>query len=94
MCDCVTVCVHMCVREREKDVYQIGRYKLCRRNKYNPRAQEYYWIIFKMNLFVKSSYPHSLVSLKFLLLNVEMEIFAGVLVITDFWKHWEDLMMS
>ena len=72
---CICLCACACVRERETGKgYQIERYKLCRGNTTNFRTHEYYWVFFlNRKLFVKSPYLHSLVSLTFLLLNVNME---------------------
>lgn len=54
--------------------YQIERYKLCRGNTTNFGVREYFRVFFlNRKLFVRSPSLHSLVSLTFLLLNVNME---------------------
>lgn len=70
------MCVYVCEREREREGRVSNRkvHKLCRGH--NSRIRGHYWIFFfsvKRVLFVKSSYPHSLVSLKSLGLKVKME---------------------
>lgn len=92
----VHMCVSACVSDKGRGV-KWEENKLFRGNKNNSRVPEYYQIPRpppkNRKLFVKFSYSPSLILWNTCGWMSKWRQIVSVLVITDFSKHWKDLMM-